>query len=218
MVTLPVKSGVEHLCQRASSPASRNPAASSCSHLAPQLRWGKRMPQRAPKPRLLHGHGSTIIFVMRQYLFLMLSLAVLAAACSSPTVTRGGPGTGGTGGAGGAAGAGPCTNDTDCQSEQSYCRGFSHVCPNSYSNFTVTPGTCHRDCSFGACACVDDTDCRTWEHCSQGTCVAGNRDSGTCPPEPINCPPGCALSLATDQVCLSTCRCDVCPASDGGPG
>jgi hypothetical protein len=172
------------------------------------------MPQRARKLRLPHGYGSTMTFMMRQCLFLMLILGVLAAACSSSTVTQGGAGTGGTSGAGG---AGPCTNDTDCQSGQ-YCRGFSHVCPNSYSNFTVTPGTCHRDCSLAPCTCVDDTDCRAWEHCSQGTCVANNPDSATCPPEPFTCPPGCTLSLATDRVCLSTCRCAVCPAGDGGPG
>jgi hypothetical protein len=92
MVTLPLKSGVEHLCQRASRPPSRNPDASGFSHLAPQLRWGERMPQPARQPRLRHGQSSTIILVMRQCLFLMSILAVLAAACSSPTVTRGGAG------------------------------------------------------------------------------------------------------------------------------
>lgn len=154
--------------------------------------------------------GRTVGFAMRRGLFLTLVLATVAVACSSST---GKPG--GAGGAAGAGGAGSCTNDTDCQSGQ-YCRGFSHVCPNSYSNFTVTPGTCHRDCSIAGCTCVDDTDCRAWEQCSQGSCIAGSPT--TCPTEPFNCPPGCMLSLATDQVCASTCRCAVCPASDGGPG
>ncbi len=175
------------------------------------------MPQRATEPRLSDGRGSTITSVMRRVLSLIPILAVVVAACGSPTVTQGGPGTGGTGGTGGAGGAGSCTEDTDCQSGQ-YCRGFSHVCPNSYSNYTATPGTCHRDCSLAGCACVDDTDCRAWEHCSQGTCAAGNPDGATCPTEPFNCPSGCSLSPATDQICESTCRCAVCPAGDGGPG
>jgi hypothetical protein len=155
------------------------------------------MPRPVRPARLPHGYRDIFISVMmRPFLFLVILLAVLADACSSaPSVS--------------------CTNDTACQTGQ-YCRGFSHVCPNAYSNFTVTPGTCHRDCSLGSCACVDDTDCRAWEQCSQGACVPGKPTS--CPAEPFTCPEGCTLSLATDQVCSSTCRCSVCPAGDGGPG
>lgn len=70
MVTLPVKR------ERRSWPS------------VPRASQGLNTSRRLP--RLRHKHGSTIIFAMRQCLFLMLILAVLAAACSSPTVTRGG--------------------------------------------------------------------------------------------------------------------------------
>ncbi len=114
----------------------------------------------------------------------------------------------------GASGGGKaCTGDTDCGTGQ-YCMGFSQLCATASDDYTVGAGTCHRDCSAGACSCSDRADCRPWEGCYSGGCIALPIN---CPEEPASCLPGCTLERPSDRVCGPVCRCDVCPAADGGP-
>jgi hypothetical protein len=112
---------------------------------------------------------------------------------------------------GGPVGA-SCSADTDCGSGM-YCLGFSRSCADAFQAYTVGVGTCHRDCTAGACSCVEQADCRAWGECISGNCVALPID---CIEEPSSCPSGCMLEQASDTVCGPVCRCAVCPASDAG--
>ena len=105
-----------------------------------------------------------------------------------------------------------CSGDSDCGAGQ-YCLGYSQVCSTGNSAYTVGTGTCHRDCSAGACTCSDRTDCRPWETCSSGACVALPI---LCAPGPSVCPPGCTQQQASDRVCGPVCQCSVCPGADAG--
>lgn len=111
-------------------------------------------------------------------------------------------------------GGGACSGDTDCLTGQ-YCTDFSQLCAADPNDYTLGMGTCHRDCSTGACSCIDRVDCRPWEGCYSGKCVP--LPIAPCQNEPSSCPAGCALEAPTDRICGPVCRCDVCPAADGGP-
>jgi len=109
-------------------------------------------------------------------------------------------------------GAKSCSGDMDCGAGQ-YCLGFSQVCATAASSYTAGAGTCHRDCSAGACFCSERADCGPGADCDAGRCVALTFN---CPEEPSSCPTGCTLEPASDRVCGPVCRCEVCPAADGG--
>jgi hypothetical protein len=132
---------------------------------------------------------------------LALLVLCLGLGCSSTL-------TGADGG-----GAGACSGDTDCLTGQ-YCLGFSQLCAADPHNYTAGGGTCHRDCSTGACSCIDRNDCRPWEECSSGRCVA--LPLAPCLEEPTSCPAGCTLEQASDRICGPVCLCTLCPASDAG--
>jgi hypothetical protein len=110
------------------------------------------------------------------------------------------------------AGGKPCSGSTDCGVGQ-YCLGFSQLCPTTNSAYTVGVGTCHRDCSAGACSCSSADDCGPGAECDSGRCIALHF---SCPLEPTTCPPGCTVDPASDSVCGPICRCEVCPAADAG--
>jgi hypothetical protein len=155
---------------------------------------------------------------------------VLYAGCGGGSDTIGGTGArGGSigdgmgGGAAGTAGRDSgldssmsttaCRGDSECGSGQ-YCMNFSVLCSGAPDDYTLGVGTCHRDCSSGACSCGDNADCRPWGECYPGGCVA--LPIPPCVEEPSSCPAGCTLEQASDRVCGPVCRCDVCPAADGG--
>jgi hypothetical protein len=167
-------------------------------------------------------------------LFLVVAALGSGIGCGSASNTSGAGGTGasmwtsagghvgGTAGKGGqdggldsANGATACGGDSDCGSGQ-YCVGFSQLCAGAPNDYTVGVGTCHRDCSTGACSCSDSdrADCRPWEECYNGGCVA--LPIAPCVEEPSSCPVGCTFDQASDRVCGPVCRCEVCPAADGG--
>jgi len=91
--------------------------------------------------------------------------------------------------------------------------GFSQACPTANSAYTVGEGTCHRDCSRGACSCTDNADCGPFASCSSGRCVIAPI---FCPAQTSVCPAGCTVQPASDHPCGPVCRCDVCPAADAG--
>src|SRR5262249_4435676 len=80
------------------------------------------------------------------------------------------------------AGGKPCSGDTDCGAGQ-HCVGFSKVCPTMSSAYTIGVGTCHRDCSDGACSCLDATECRSGQECDSGQCISLHFN---CPLEPTS--------------------------------
>jgi len=105
-----------------------------------------------------------------------------------------------------------CSGNTDCGSGQ-YCMGYSQVCPTENSAYTVGVGTCHRDCSTGACSCSDRADCGPAADCVSGRCVFLPIE---CIFEPAVCPPGCTHQLASDRACGPVRQCEVCPSADAG--
>lgn len=106
----------------------------------------------------------------------------------------------------------PCGGDGDCGSGQ-YCMGFSQACPADSFSYIVGVGTCHRDCSQGACACSDRADCRPWQECDSGRCLDLPIN---CPFEPAVCPSGCTMQSASDRACGPVCLCAQCPSADAG--
>jgi hypothetical protein len=139
---------------------------------------------------------------MRLNVQVVLAVAALGLGlgCGSKLT---GPSDGGPGGA-------ACSGDNDCASGL-YCLGFTQRCAGVSYAYTVGVGTCHRDCSSGACSCVENADCRAWGDCSSGQCLAV---PVLCIAQPSSCPAGCTFEQAPDSVCGPVCRCAVCPAAD----
>lgn len=156
--------------------------------------WSRDLPAFCPGPTV--AFPSTVR--LRPFLFCLGFAFGLGTGCNSSL--------------NGTTGGKACSGDTECGAGQ-YCLGFSQVCPTANSAYTVGQGTCHRDCSSGACACIDRTDCRAFEDCYSGRCVAV---PVFCPAEPSVCPPGCTIAPASDRPCGPVCQCEVCPTADAG--
>ncbi|MHB8419679.1 MAG: hypothetical protein ACYDCL_16505 [Myxococcales bacterium] len=130
----------------------------------------------------------------------------------------------GEGDGGGSSGGGiGCTADSQCRSGEYCAAQFSDcfedlTCPSDVpcQNFgpaILTGGSCHRDCTNGACTCTNDTDCPT-SVCDAGRCLPIYYDCG---PNAGSCPAGCPNSPFTETLC-GLCLCQSCPGGSSSGG
>ena len=139
-----------------------------------------------------------------------LSTLLLASCCFQGTAE-------------GDGGGAPCTRDVECGAGE-YCEAQFTACPvdlpacsspgpRSYPGSVLAGGSCHRDCSNGACVCTSDADCPT-SSCSAGKCLPVYYDPG---PSYYQCPADCPATPFTDRL-GTLCLCTSCPGGSSSSG
>lgn len=149
--------------------------------------------------------------------FLLLAIGVLGSACCFDAVGAGTTGTSGGTGTGSSSGSSSgqvCHADSDC-SGGDYCLVPLTNCTQMLNSpFAEGVGTCHRNCSQGACACQDPADCGAGScNVMTGTCAF----AGVTCINPGPCPASCSLQALTQEYC-PLCICASCPSADSCSG
>jgi len=106
---------------------------------------------------------------------------------------------------------GACLADGECGAS-SWCSGTTHWCTGVFNTAYASYGSCHKDCSHGACMCFFQ------EECPYGYCDGSGHCASPPPPPPAEpcgatppCMAGCTVMQRPDQWC-PVCMCPTCPS------